>query len=61
MPLQNKDLFENATQIAETRIRHARAEQSALFWDIVRGTALALFRKNRKNVEPARASTPSEV
>ena len=54
MPLQNKDLFENATQIAETHIRHARTEQSVLFWDIVRAAIRALFGKDRKNGAPAR-------
>jgi hypothetical protein len=60
MPFKNKDLFENATQIAETRIRHARAEQTALLWDMVRATARAIFGKDRTTVEPARVSATSE-
>ena len=54
MPIKNKDLFENATQIAETRIRHARAEQTALFWEMVRAAARALFGKDRRNGVPPR-------
>ena len=54
MPLKNKDLFDNATQIAETWIRQARAEQSALFWDMVRATARALLGKDRRNDVPTR-------
>jgi hypothetical protein len=55
MPLQTKDLFENATHIAETRISDARAEQTALFWEMVRAAARALFGKDRRNGVPPRA------
>ena len=61
MPLQTKDLFENATHIAETRISHARSEQSALFWDMVRASARVILGKDRTNAEPARLSATAEV
>ncbi|WP_413717017.1 hypothetical protein [Silicimonas sp. MF1-12-2] len=60
MPLQTKDLFENATHIAETRISHARAEQTALFWEMVRAAARAPFGKDRTTIEPARVSATAE-
>ena len=60
MPFKNEDLFENATQIAEMRIRHARAEQSALIWDMVHATARVLLGKDRTTIEPPRVSATSE-
>lgn len=61
MPFKNKDVFENATQIAEARIRYARAEQTALFWDMVRAIARVILGKDRTNAEPARLSATAEV
>ena len=56
MPSQTRDLFTNATQIAEAHIRHARAEQSTLVRDMIRIAARNLFGKDRTNVTPARSS-----
>lgn len=61
MPNQNKDLFANATQIAETRIRHARAEQSALVWFMVRAVTCAFFGNDQTNENPVCNSSPRKV
>ncbi len=61
MPRQTKDLFGNATQIAEKHIRHARAEQSDHLRDMVRAAAKTLFGKDRTNVEPMRVPATRKV
>ena len=61
MPRRTKNLFGNAMQIAEPRIRQARAEQSALFWDMVRAATRDLLGKDRKNIEPVRHPAPRKA
>ena len=54
MPRKTNDPFSNATQIAEMRIRDARAEQSAFFLGMCRAAARALFSSARRNGVTAR-------
>ena len=61
MPHKTEDLFRNATQIAEKRVRYVRAEQSAQLRDMICAAVRALFDQDPTNVEPKRVPPHRKV